>query len=138
MIWLSLRELLAIRRHVVAAGGLRRGVHNRGGLYSAVRRPFTAFAGFELFPTFHEKVAALVHSLIAFHPFLEGNESTALVAADVCLRMNGYRIRDIGDAETFFRAIARGEHEVPSISAWLERHAEPWRDPTSGASPSMN
>lgn len=138
MIWLSLRELLAIRRHVVAAGGLHRGVHNHGGLYSAVRRPFTAFAGFELFPTFHEKVAVLVHSLIAFHPFLEGNESTALVAADVCLRMNGYRIRDIGDAEGFFRAIARGEHDVPSIRDWLAQHAEPWHDPGSGATPSMN
>lgn len=138
MTWLSLRELLAIRRHVVAAGGLRRGVHNRGGLYSAVRRPFTAFSGYELFPTFHEKVAVLVHSLIAFHPFLEGNEATALVAADVCLRMNGFRIRNIGDAEAFFRAIARSEHDVASISEWLERHTESWRDPAAGASPSMN
>lgn len=128
MTWLSLRELLAIRRQVVAAGGLRRGVHNRGGLYSAVRRPFTAFAGVELFPGFFDKIAALVHSLIAFHPFLEGNESTALVAADVSLRMNGYKIDDLGEAEPFFRAIARGEHDVSAISDWLGRHAEPWGD----------
>ncbi|MCC6358611.1 MAG: type II toxin-antitoxin system death-on-curing family toxin [Phycisphaerales bacterium] len=136
MTWLSLRELLAIRRQVVAAGRLRHGVHNRGGLYSAVRRPFTAFAGYELFPTFHQKVAALVHSLIAFHPFLEGNESTALIAADVCLRMNGCRIRNIGDAEAFFREIACGEHDVASISDWLEQHTESWRD--TGTSTNMN
>lgn len=138
MTWLSLRELLAIRRQVAEAGGLRRGVHNRGGLYSAVRRPFTAFSGYELFPTFFEKVGALVHSLIAFHPFLEGNESTALIAADVCLRMNGGRIRDLGDAQSFFRAIARGEHDVAAISVWLEEHTEPWSEAASGPAPNMN
>lgn len=129
MTWITVRELLAIRRNVVAHHDLRRGIHNRAAVYSAVRRPFTAFGGHDLFPTLLEKVAALIHTLIAFHPFLEGNESTALVAADVCLRLNGRRIAPSADVDPFFRAIARGDHEVATIAAWLVLHTEPWTDP---------
>lgn len=56
------------------------GVVNPGGLESAVQRPFSAFENIELFPDLEAKVAALIHSIIAFHPFVDGNKRTALVA----------------------------------------------------------
>jgi len=79
-----------------------------------------------LFPDLVSKVAALIHSIIAFHPFADGNKRTALVAADVCLRLNGYRIVPSEEVEPFFWAVARGEREVDGIAQWLRSHTEPW------------
>lgn len=120
MIWLTPRELLVIRRHVTERLPIRSGIVNPAAIYSAVRRPFTSFGGHDLYPTLHDKVAALIHSLIAFHPFAEGNESTALLAGDVCLRLNGRRLQPAADLAAFMRSIARGERDVPAIAGWLE------------------
>lgn len=128
--WITLRELLAIRHEVSRANGIQRGILNAGGVYSAVRRPFTSYAGEALFPSLLEKVAALIHSLIAFHPFKDGNVPTALVAADVCLRLNGRRLAPSVAVEPFFWSIARGERDVPAIATWLEANVEAWDEET--------
>ena len=73
-----------------------------------------------------DKVAALVHCLIAFHPFKDGNEATALVAADVCLRLNGRRLLASDAVGEYFRSIAAGGQEPGEIAAWLAQHTEPW------------
>lgn len=63
---------------------------NRGLVGSAVARPFhTAFRE-ELYKSLFEKAAALFHSLIANHPFHNGNKRTAVVALDHFLLANGY------------------------------------------------
>jgi len=56
----------------------------------------------------------------------DGNKRTALVAADVCLRLNGYRIIPSEEVEPFFWAVARGEREIDGIAEWLRVHTEPW------------
>jgi fido (protein-threonine AMPylation protein) len=45
--------------------------------------------GRELFPTILEKSAALFHSLIADHPFENGNKRTAVIALDLFMAANG-------------------------------------------------
>jgi death-on-curing protein len=57
------------------------------------------------------KVAALVHAISAYHPFVDGNKRTALVAADAYLRLNGYRLVSGNDVEAFFWRI---DQAVPS------------------------
>ncbi|OGL06975.1 MAG: hypothetical protein A3I03_05000 [Candidatus Rokubacteria bacterium RIFCSPLOWO2_02_FULL_68_19] len=118
-----------IHERVIAEAGGLHGITNPGGLESALARPFTAFGGQELFLDLWGKVAALVHSVIAFHPFADGNERTALVAADVCLRLNGFRLVPSGEVEPFFWAVARGEKAIEEIAAWLKAHSEPWQEP---------
>jgi len=81
-----------------------------------------------LFLDLVSKVAALIHSLIAFHPFLDGNKRTALVAADVCLRLNGYRLVPSEQIEPFFWSVARGENDVNQIAQWLSTHVQPFAD----------
>lgn len=126
MNWISLVELAIIHERVIAETGGVHGITNPGGLESALARPFTAFGGIELFPDLISKVSALIHSLIAFHPFADGNKRTALVAADVCLRLNGYRLVPSDEVESFFWTIARGEKEINEITQWLKVHIEPW------------
>ena len=126
MNWITVTELALIHERVVNQTGGVHGITNPGGLESTLARPFTAFGGKELFPDLVSKVAALIHSLIAFHPFADGNKRTALVAADVCLRLNGYRLIPSEEVEAFFWSVARGEQEIDRIAAWLRPRIEPW------------
>ncbi|KXK29086.1 MAG: hypothetical protein UZ01_02396 [Candidatus Brocadia sinica] len=128
MNWVSLEELFVIHEMIVDETGGVHGVINLGGLDSSLARPFTSFQGQELFPDLWSKVAALIHSIIAFHPFVDGNKRVALVAADVCLRMNGYRLIPSEEIEPFFWSIARGEKSVEEITQWIQSHSEPWKE----------
>jgi death-on-curing protein len=72
------------------------------------------------------KVAAQIHAISSYHPFVDGNKRTALVAADVCLRLNGYRLTNSDDIESFFWSIARGEKSVEDIEAWVKIRQSRW------------
>jgi len=118
--WISSFELFVIHEKVIEETGGNKGVLNFGNLKAAVSRPFAAFGDQELFPDLAAKVAAQIHAISSYHPFMDGNKRTALVAADVCLRLNGYRLADTDDLESFFWSIARGEQKVEDIEAWLK------------------
>ncbi|MBI5866532.1 MAG: type II toxin-antitoxin system death-on-curing family toxin [Planctomycetes bacterium] len=128
MNWISMQELLRIHAAVIRETGGIPGVVNAGALESSLHRPFTAAGGSALFPNLSDKVAALVHSIIAFHPFADGNKRTAFVAADVCLKLNGMKLEPSTSAEAFFWSIARGEQDVPQIAAWLTANAAPFHE----------
>jgi death-on-curing protein len=61
-------------------------------LESALGRPFHSMGGQDLYPTVIEKAAALFHSMIANHPFQNGNKRTAVVSVDAFLVANGYNL----------------------------------------------
>jgi len=128
MKWITLDELLLVHARVLEQTGGAPGIVNPGGMESALVRPFTEFGGEALFPKPLDKVAALIHSVIAFHPFADGNKRVALVAADVCLRLNGYRLAPSDEVEPFFWSITRGEQSVEQIAQWLGGHTEAWAD----------
>jgi prophage maintenance system killer protein len=58
-------------------------------LESAAWRPFQSAGGVEIYDTLEKKAAALFHSLIANHPFHNGNKRTAILALDHFLLVNG-------------------------------------------------
>lgn len=128
MNWITLEELILIHERVIEETGGIHGVINPGGLESALARPFTTLGAQEMFPDLWSKVATLIHSLIAFHPFVDGNKRTALVAADVCLRLNSYRLIPSEEVEPFYWAIARGEKSVEDITKWIQEHSETWKE----------
>jgi death-on-curing protein len=76
---------------IVETGGLP-GLRDATMLHSAVARPFATFGGQELYSTDFEKAAALFHSLIKSHPFMDGTKRTALAAALYFLERCGYPI----------------------------------------------
>jgi death-on-curing protein len=69
----------------VAGEGLR----DRALLESAAARPFQSAFGDDIFPAILDKAAALFHSLIANHAFVDGNKRTAVTAFDHFLLANG-------------------------------------------------
>jgi death-on-curing protein len=123
--WITLRELVLIHELVINETGGQHGIINPVTLESALVRPFSSFGGKELFPDMWSKIAALIHSLIAFHPFTDGNKRTAFIAAEVILKLNGYHIKPAIEHEAFFWAVARGEKSMEEIQDWLKIHGEP-------------
>lgn len=123
--WISVEELTVIHEQVIETTGGVHGLINPGGIESALARPFLTVDKKEMFPSLEEKIAALIEGIIIFHPFIDGNKRTALVAADVCLRLNGYRIIPSVEIETFVWAIARGEKSLKEIAQWLKTNIEP-------------
>jgi death-on-curing protein len=108
---ISQEELLAIHASMLRETGGIAGVVNAGALESSLRRPFTAIGGNQMFPTLMDKVAVLIHSIVAFHPFADDNKRTAFVAADVCLKLGDMRVIPSDQTEPFVLSIARGEQK---------------------------
>jgi death-on-curing family protein len=59
-------------------------------LESAVSRPFQTVFGGDAYPEILEKGAALFHSLVANHPFHDGNKRTAVTALYAFFLGNGH------------------------------------------------
>ena len=70
-------------------GGLP-GLRDAAMLHSAVARPFAAFANADLYPDNFEKAAALFHSLIKNHPFIDGTKRTAFASTLYFLERYGH------------------------------------------------
>jgi death-on-curing protein len=56
------------------------GVRDEGILESAAHRPLTALGGTSKYQTPYDAAAALGHSIVNSHPFVDGNKRTALLA----------------------------------------------------------
>ena len=111
--------------------GLRDGLM----LHSAVARPFATFGGQELYPTDFEKAAALLHSLIKSHPFMDGTKRTAFTSALYFLASCGYSIParfPLDEVIDFCVSLAeenlrqsQGEdvvpRTIPEIAAWFQQ-----------------
>src|SRR5437667_8390654 len=69
-----------IHEVVIAETGGLIGLRDAALLHSAVARPFATFGGQELYASDFEKAAALFHSLIKSHPFMDGTKRTAFAA----------------------------------------------------------
>src|SRR5438093_12540219 len=77
-----LMRVYEIHERVIArGGGGLEGIRDATLLHAAVARPFATFGAVELYPTDFDKAAALFHSLIKSHPFMDGTKRTAFAAA---------------------------------------------------------
>ena len=90
-------------------------------LFSALARPFHGLLdGTELYPSIEEKSAALIHSLIKNHAFLDGNKRTAAQVTKIFLRENGYDlIFTDDDIIKFVLDIAQSIVDFDYIKHWI-------------------
>ena len=85
------------------------GLRDRGAIESAVAQPEMTFGGDDLYPTIAEKAAALGHSLIQNHPFIDGNKRVGHAAIEVFLVLNGYEISaSVDEQEQTVLTVANG------------------------------
>lgn len=108
-----------LRLHEAEGGGLA-GL-DFGLLESAVFRPQASAGGDDAYPGVHLKAAALLHSLIGNHPFVDGNKRTGWLSVVEFYALNGYGMTATNDdVVDMVRAVARGELSVEEIAAWLD------------------
>jgi death-on-curing protein len=93
-----------------------------GLLESAVMRPQQTVGGQDAYPTLHVKAAALMHSLIRNHPFVDGNKRTAVIAVGTFYLLNGYSLEaEQGDVIALAVDVAEGQKTVEAIAKDLQQ-----------------
>jgi death-on-curing protein len=76
-------------RMIATTGGIE-GLRDAAALHAAVARPFATFAGRDLYPDDFDKAAALFHSLVKSHPFMDATKRTAFTATLYFLEIYGH------------------------------------------------
>ena len=118
--FLTVADVLGMHAALMDRYGGARGVRDPGALEAALFRPQTGY-----YEDIVAEAAALMESLAINHPFVDGNKRIAFAAADVFLRINGWRLQrppmrifaemmQMFEAETF---------DIARIDPWLRGFA---------------
>lgn len=81
--------------------------------------------GYEPYADVIAKGSALLYSIVNFHPFMDGNKRTALLATFFFLHFNGYSFTITEEAVQLTKQIATGKiKKVGTVVRWLSRHTK--------------
>lgn len=118
--YLSVEDLLEIAAGVIEHVVVR----DAGLLAAAAARPQMTVFGDDAYPTFEDKAAALLHSLVSNHALVDGNKRLAWSAARVFCLLNGRDLTySVDEAEDLMLSAASGQLDVPQISSWILAHS---------------
>ena len=122
--YLSLDQVLALQKAQVEEYGGAHGLRERGSLEAALARPQMTFGGEDLYPGIADKGAALWHSLVMNHPFIDGNKRIGAMAAELFLGLNGVDLLATDEelVETTM-ATARGEMSAEALAIWIRQRS---------------
>lgn len=121
-LYLSLDQILQIHEAQIEGFGGAIGLRDPGVLESAVARPAMTFGGEDLYPDMPSKAAALMHSLVMNHAFVDGNKRVGVTAAELFLRLNGYRLdASDPDLEDLTLTVAKGELDAEALAIWFRQ-----------------
>jgi len=121
-LYLSLDQILQIHEAQIERFGGATGLRDPGALESAVARPAMTFGGEDLYPDVPSKAAALMHSLVMNHAFVDGNKRVGVTAAELFILLNGYRL-DASDPELeeLTLTVAKGELDAEALAIWFRQ-----------------
>lgn len=123
MRYLSLQEVISLHSLLISQSGGSSGLRDRGALESCVAQPEASFGGEELYPDLASKTAALGHSLIQNHPFVDGNKRIGHAAMEVFLLLNGHEIdASVDEQEQIIIEVASGKVSRIELGEWLREH----------------
>lgn len=122
ILYLSVEQILLLHQAQLEKFGGGSGLRDRGGLESAAARPAMTFGGEDLYPDVAAKTAALMHSLVMNHPFVDGNKRVGAVAAELFVLLNGWRLEATdAEFEEITLTVARGELEADALAIWFRQ-----------------
>lgn len=113
--YLTVADVLGLHAVLLQRYGGAPVVRDPGALEAALFRPQTGY-----YEDIVMEAAALLESLAINHPFVDGNKRTAFAAADVFLRINGWRLQR-SPMQIYAEMIAMFETQTFDIA-----HLEPW------------
>lgn len=125
-LYLSPEQLVAAHLALVERFGGSPGLRDRGALEAAAGRPAATFGGEDLYPDICAKAAALMHSVVMNHPFVDGNKRVGALAAEAFLEINNYSLLAADDDfEEVTMATARGELDAERLAIWFRQRTRP-------------
>jgi death-on-curing family protein len=127
-----------LHEHMIGTTGGIEGLRDATALHAAVARPFATFAGRDLYSNDFDKAAALFHSLVKSHPFMDATKRTAFAATLYFLEIYGHprpRILPEDEVIRFCLAVAEENAQqfantafqpitVAEIAAWFRQLLE--------------
>lgn len=123
--YITPEQAIYYQQKIVEETGGSIGLRDLGLLESALARPQASFDGEDLYPTILDKAAALFHSLIFNHPFLDGNKRTTLGVTYEFLKQNGYRLETSMQELIDFPLRVENKHlSLEEIKKWLKWHTK--------------
>ena len=122
--WIDREVLMAVHDMQLAEHGGGAGLRDANLLESALSRPLNLAAYGE--PDVCALAAAYGYGISRNHAFIDGNKRTALVATELFLRLNGWRLI-VSDADCVLTMLnlAAGELSEEDFAAWLRAHIAP-------------
>lgn len=127
-VYLGIEQIFAVHKFQIARYGGSAGCRDRGGVEAAVARPQMTFGGEDLYEDHAAKAAALLHSLVMNHPFVDGNKRVGAHAALLYLRANELDLRfSPAQLTELTLATARGEMSAEAIAIWFRQRTR-YRD----------
>ncbi len=122
MLYLSVEHVLDLHAFQIERYGGSGGLRDRGALESAAARPAMTFGGEDLYPDLAAKAAALMHSLVMNHAFVDGNKRVGAQAAIVFLLVNDHDTTiSPKELEQMTLAVARAEMDVEPLTIWFRQ-----------------
>lgn len=100
---ISLEQGLRVARRAVG-GPIE--VRDLGLFDAALLRPQTSLFGRDAYPDLMVKAAALLHSVVANHPFVDGNKRAGWLLTYVFLARNGVELDPVDDDSAYDLVIA--------------------------------
>ena len=119
--WIDRTVLIAIHDMQLAEHGGGAGLRDGNLLESAVAKPEHLAASGS--PDAAALAAAYGYGISRNHAFIDGNKRTALVAAELFLQLNGWRlVVDDGDCVLTMLSVATGDITEDAFADWLRLH----------------
>jgi death-on-curing protein len=125
--WIDERDALALHERLLALHGGQPGLRDGGPLASALARP-RQYQAYRPSTDTVELAALYTVSIVANHPFVDGNKRAGFVVGVLFLEINGYRFN--ASEETAAQAaidLAAGNLQEVQYTAFLRAYSKPAR-----------
>lgn len=124
MNYITPEQVLFIHYRIIEETGGSHGIRDLTLLQSALARPLATFDKNDLYQDIFSTAAALMHSIIKNHPFVDGNKRTAITTASIFLLRNGYRLKASNEElERFTLTVAAKDVELHEFVKWFKRYS---------------
>lgn len=119
--YLTVADVLGMHTILMQRYGGAPGVRDPGALEAALYRPQTGY-----YEDIVAEAAALLESLAINHPFVDGNKRIAYAAADVFLRINGWRLKrePMKIHAEMIQMFETGTFNIAHLEPWLRSFAQ--------------
>lgn len=118
--YLTVADVLTMHSVLMKRYGGALGVRDPGAIEAALFRPQTGY-----YDDIVAQAAALLESLAVNHPFVDGNKRIAFAAADVFLRINGWRLERASTQihAEMIQMFESGTFDIAHLDPWLRGFA---------------